>query len=425
MAINGTSGDDNLTGTSGNDIFNMGQGGNDTISALAGDDTFNFGATFTSADHIDGGDGNDALTLNGDYSNMVLFEAATLRNVEKIVVGAGHNYSMDLLDANVAAGQTLAVNASALAAGNTLFFQDNAETDANLAITAGAGDDTIMTGKFHTIVNAGAGNDNIVVYGGYATVNGQDGDDLIEVTGLVAASCHFDGGTGSNQVFLEGDFSAGQIMGAFWATNIADFGFASGNNYKIQLQDGIVAAGHTLPFYANSLAAANTLSMNASHLTQGNVYLQGGHGNDTLIGGAGNDGFEGREGADRLTGGAGSDNFYYNNVGESTGSGFDRITDLDASNDHIRFSSTTVANIDTAVSGGAVTFGNVDAGLAANVGASQLHAGDAVLYSPATGFLAGHTLLIVDANGVAGYQAGADYVIDVTGMTGTLTTATF
>ena len=52
--------------------------------------------------------------------------------------------------------------------------------------------------------------------------------------------------------------------------------------------------------------------------------------------------------------------------------------------------------------------------------AAALPLHDAVLFTPNAGGLAGHTFLIVDANGTAGYQAGADYVIDVTGITGTL-----
>ena len=43
------------------------------------------------------------------------------------------------------------------------------------------------------------------------------------------------------------------------------------------------------------------------------------------------------------------------------------------------------------------------------------------------GNLAGHTYIIVDANGVAGYQAGADFVIELTAATnlGSLSTADF
>ncbi len=38
---------------------------------------------------------------------------------------------------------------------------------------------------------------------------------------------------------------------------------------------------------------------------------------------------------------------------------------------------------------------------------------------------AGINFLIVDENGTAGYQAGADRVIDVTGAVGTLATSSF
>ncbi len=423
MTIKGTSGDDTLTGTAGADSFNMAQAGNDTVSGLGGNDVFSFGAFFTAADHIDGGDGIDTLKLDGDYSSALVFQAATMVNVEKITLSAGNNYNLQMLDANVAAGQTLQVNAGALGAANTFTFFDNTESDGSLVITGGAGDDTIEGGKFHNDLYGGGGNDEIVVLGGTNTVDAGDGDDIISITGAFSSTSKFDGGTGSNQIFFDGDFSGGQVLGRNAAINIGDFGFSAGFSYKITLGNGITAAGHTLPFYANSLTATDTLNISAVHLTAGNVYLQGGAGNDKLVGGAGNDGFEGRGGHDVMTGGAGSDSFYYNNVADSTSSTFDRITDFDASTDKIR--GMTVNAIDTAVNGGTVTGAHFDADLANILDATHLHAGDAVLFTPSVGYLSGHTLLVVDANGTAGYQAGADYVIDVTGMTGTLATSSF
>jgi Ca2+-binding RTX toxin-like protein len=47
--IKGGFGDDNLTGTSGNDIFNLTRGGNDTVDAGGGNDIFWMGATATSS----------------------------------------------------------------------------------------------------------------------------------------------------------------------------------------------------------------------------------------------------------------------------------------------------------------------------------------------------------------------------------------
>ncbi len=74
---------------------------------------------------------------------------------------------------------------------------------------------------------------------------------------------------------------------------------------------------------------------------------------------------------------------------------------------------------------GALSTATFDSDLASDVGAGQMAAHHAVLFTADAGTLSGHTFLVVDENGTAGYQAGADLVIDVTGATGTLTTANF
>ena len=40
-------------------------------------------------------------------------------------------------------------------------------------------------------------------------------------------------------------------------------------------------------------------------------------------------------------------------------------------------------------------------------------AGQAVLFAPTSGTLAGNVFLIADANGIAGYQADADFVFQL------------
>jgi len=52
-----------------------------------------------------------------------------------------------------------------------------------------------------------------------------------------------------------------------------------------------------------------------------------------------------------------------------------------------------------------------------------IHFQSAVMVSVNGGDLAGHSLLVVAANSY--YQAGSDYVIDLTGFSGTLTPANF
>src|SRR5205814_3612432 len=78
----GTTGDDKIRGTAGDDDFDMSQGGNDVVKARGGGDYIYFGDAFTADDNIDGGSGDDALELIGDYSAGVTFGASTLTNVE-------------------------------------------------------------------------------------------------------------------------------------------------------------------------------------------------------------------------------------------------------------------------------------------------------------------------------------------------------
>jgi hypothetical protein len=81
--------------------------------------------------------------------------------------------------------------------------------------------------------------------------------------------------------------------------------------------------------------------------------------------------------------------------------------------------------IDTAVTAGGLGSNTFDGDLKTAIGAGQLGAHHAVLFTSDTGTLAGRTFLIVDANGEAGYQTGADVVIALTNFSGTLTTANF
>ena len=86
-----------------------------------------------------------------------------------------------------------------------------------------------------------------------------------------------------------------------------------------------------------------------------------------------------------------------------------------------------MSGIDSLVAGGMLTKAHFDSNLAAAADAGHLGAHHAVLFTPDSGNLSGKTFLIVDLNGVAGYQAGGDLVIDITGATnlGSLGTGDF
>ena len=70
-----------------------------------------------------------------------------------------------------------------------------------------------------------------------------------------------------------------------------------------------------------------------------------------------------------------------------------------------------VTAIDAAVNTGALSTATFDADLANAVGAAQLGAHHAVVFTADSGTLAHDVFLVIDANGIAGYQAGQDFVI--------------
>ena len=64
------------------------------------------------------------------------------------------------------------------------------------------------------------------------------------------------------------------------------------------------------------------------------------------------------------------------------------------------------------VTTGHLDFATFDSDLATAVGATELPKHNAVIFQANSGDFAGSTLLVVEANGVAGYQAGLDYVME-------------
>ena len=80
-----TPGNDSLTGTQNDDLFNLGQGGSDTVVGGAGNDRFYFGQAFDLGDNVQGGAGTmDRLLLQGYYTGgtAITFAASQIADVE-------------------------------------------------------------------------------------------------------------------------------------------------------------------------------------------------------------------------------------------------------------------------------------------------------------------------------------------------------
>jgi Ca2+-binding RTX toxin-like protein len=299
------------------------------------------------------------------------------------------------------------VDASALGSGNTLTFNGSAEANGKFSVAGGAGSDTINGGSGNDTFNGGGGNDIIRPGAGTDTVNGGDGNDYINFGANLTSADKIDGGAGTDTLNLSGNYSAGVTYNSTTVKNVENIVLGGGYSYKLTTNDATVALGQTLTINGSALGASDVLTFNGKAETDGHFIIIGGLG------------------ADKLTGGALSDTFTYTSAAQSTSTGYDTITGFDFSSDIFNTpgAAGTITGIDTKVTSGSLSTASFDGDLATAL--SGLGAHHAVLFKPNSGTLSGQTFLVVDLNGVAGYQTGADLVIRMNGTSGTLAAGGF
>ncbi len=179
-----------------------------------------------------------------------------------------------------------------------------AVTDGDDVIDTGAGDDSINAGAGNDLITAGTGADTLSGGSGDDTLFGGDGNDTLLGN---YGSDTFDGGAGIDTVDI----------------NNSDVNFF---DFDIDLTAGTDTYGNTYTSIENvegglgndrivGTSANNTLSGNDGNDTLsgegGADRLFGGDGTDTLYGGDGNDSLLGGDGADVVYGGAGNDTIDY------------------------------------------------------------------------------------------------------------------
>jgi hypothetical protein len=148
-------------------------------------------------------------------------------------------------------------------------------------------------------------------------------------------------------------------------------------------------------------------------------HIRGFFGADRLSGGKGADIMHGDAGADTMAGGKGDDAFYYNEASDSTGVLFDTVKGFNTAADAFGLTR-PVHDIEDPIHNGTLRPNHFDTDLAAQIGPGDLSVNGALLLDVDGGAYDGRTFLIVNFNGTAGYQAGKELVIDVTGMSGNL-----
>jgi Ca2+-binding RTX toxin-like protein len=277
------SGADNITTGAGNDDVRT-AGGNDIVDSGAGNDL------------IDGGGGDDLMT-GGTGNDIYVVSSAG----DTVVEYAGEG--IDLVRTALAA-YTLAANVE------------------NLTATTDAAHDFRGNG-LNNVITGGAGNDVFRLQdGGDDTALGGVGNDFFLALGALTSGDSITGGAGSDEIALQGDYSAGVTLGAIAEVellvllpgNDTRFGAPGTASYSYRIATGNqnVAPGGLLNVDANRLRAGENLVFDGSAETDGSFYIFAGKGVDTLTGGSQNDAFLFRgpgnfTAADTVSGGAGFD----------------------------------------------------------------------------------------------------------------------
>ena len=388
LNLRGTNQSDTLVGNSDSNSFFLnsdqaiGTGlAVDVVRAGAGDDMIVWSTTqyqqwsqfFSSADSathsykikgdLNGGDGNDRLTLN--FANNYMYHAwggntwyqadsspwkvdltdLSITSVERLEV-VGYNPSRSwaypsefILTASqlaqltslsgasfvVKGGGSVNLGAVTLTDGATLALSgDSAYTVTGTAdgdlittfggadqITAGDGKDTISGGAGVDNIDAGAGDDLIIISGKSALLDviaGGDGVDTLRITG---GDVDLSGATLTGIEKIEANSASLALTQAQYDQYHAGLSGAAGLILKM------TAAGQT--DVAN--LPTGFIGVRGS---EGHDTLTGGTAADLLVGGAGDDSLTGGAGNDRLVGGAGTDTL-------RGGAGDDTLTDLPGS----------------------------------------------------------------------------------------------
>jgi Ca2+-binding RTX toxin-like protein len=462
--INGNAGNDRLVGGDGNDTVRGGQG-NDTITLGSGlnDSNGNLGDDVITGDAgaelLRGGQGNDTISGGGG--------ADTLRGNlgdDSLTLASGINQTA------IAEGNegNDTINASGAAAGTFLSINGNAGND---SIIGSGGNDSVHGGQDNDVIAGGLGADTLQGDIGDDTLRGAEGDDVLrgnagnDVLIGNAGDDQMFGGVGDDMFMIdltENDTEVNSVNGGegvdtlslttaiigvtpLNVTNVTGVEVLQTPAGSVTLTDAfMVGTDHgTVEISANSTAGGETIAVNVSAvsaiysvtlshtgsdifqltgsadrvLLKGGLTVSGSVGNDTIIGDSGADSITSGIGRDSLTGGAGADVFVIGATDSNAINGVDIITDFDRLTDKLNVPfDPTGAGVYAAHAGSA----NVIADVEGLITGAFTHVGDVQIINVTGGALNGQKFAVIDANDVDGYQSGADYLVQLSNISESL-----
>jgi YD repeat-containing protein len=312
----------------------------------------------------------------------------------------------------------------------TEYGLDKADNRASVTVTGAAiygtiGDDNPLNGSpGDDTIHALAGADRIYVHqGGSDTVYGGAGADISYFGTTFNSADRIHGDADYDGLFLRGNYVIDFNSGAYSSTltNVENVTFLSTSNtvyesggsaftYNVVASDSMLASGATMTFNGGGLQTGETVTFDGSGETGGHLRVFAGGGNDLLVTGAGNDLIYGGPGTDRMSGGAGADVFRLDAAGHSSGPARDTIVGFNDQTDRIDLT-VAVTSFGSAIASGTLSTVTFDSDMSAAM--TSLAAAQARKFTPSSGSLANRIFLIVDLNGTAGYQPGADLVLEM------------
>lgn len=439
-----------------------------TLDGQAGDDEF-FGTDGN--DNIIGGDGFDSLNYDGYLAGAITLKALGIIDkgdlgidtvqVETVI---GNSEYVNVIDASDSTTKSINVDLAAnlltvtdIGSFNVFNFTNVIGTSLADSITGNdkdnyldgkSGNDTLIGGIGADTLQGGIGIDtasyvfasagiSVNLTTGKGTLGEANGDVLLNIENVTGSAFAdnitgnnlantLDGGAGAdilsggggNDSLLGGD-SNDNLTGGLGADNLNGGNGTDTASYSsatsavtVSLTTGTGTLGE---------AAGDVLS-NIENLTGSNSSdsLTGNSVSNVLIGNGGNDTLTGLGGKDTLTGGSGRDKFGYKTLTDSWLANFDVVKDFKAVDDYFLIASKPAnfvfSNLGTV---SALTQDKIDDKLTA----TTFKASNAAQFSFGSGSSA--RLFVAINNSIGGFLSTTDAIIEVTGLSGTLTAANF